>query len=99
MHDFGNFVMILEKFLLFTEIPTEKMLQRQIYVQNIQYDVLLRKRRVRSQQQVLRHFDDGVGDAVFLLLLSILSSVAFILVLRDHGGLQMVTQGHCPRRQ
>ena len=35
--------MILENFLLFTEIPTEKMLQRQIYVQNIQYDVLLRK--------------------------------------------------------
>ena len=45
MHDFGNFVMILENFLLFTEIPIEKMLQRQIYVQNIQYDVpvLLRK--------------------------------------------------------
>ena len=37
--------MILETILLFTEIPTEKMLQRQIYVQNIlvQYDVLLRK--------------------------------------------------------
>ena len=33
----------LEHFLLFTEIPTEKILQRQIYVQNIQYDVLLRK--------------------------------------------------------
>ena len=33
----------LENVLLFTEIPTEKMLQRQIYVQNIQYDVLLRK--------------------------------------------------------
>ena len=35
--------MILENFLLFTEIPSEKMLQRQIYVQNIQYGVLLRK--------------------------------------------------------
>ena len=35
--------MILENFLLFTEILIEKMLQRQIYVQNIQYDVLLRK--------------------------------------------------------
>ena len=43
MHDFGKFWKILENFLLFTEIPTEKMLQRQIYVQNIQYDVLLRK--------------------------------------------------------
>ena len=43
MHDFGKVVMILENVLLFTEIPTEKMLQRQIYVQNIQYDVLLRK--------------------------------------------------------
>ena len=43
MHDFGKFVMILENFLLFTEISTENMLQRQIYVQNIQYDVLLRK--------------------------------------------------------
>ena len=40
MHDFGE---ILEHFLLFTEIPTKTMLQRQIYVQNIQYDVLLRK--------------------------------------------------------
>ena len=43
MHDFGKFWKILENFLLFTEIPTEKLLQRQIYVQNIQYDVLLRK--------------------------------------------------------
>ena len=33
----------MENFLLFTEIPTETMLQRQIYVQNIQYDILLRK--------------------------------------------------------
>ena len=31
MHDFGNFWKFLENFLLFTEIPTEKMLQRQIY--------------------------------------------------------------------
>ena len=38
----GNFWKLLEHFLLFTEIPTEQMLQRQIYVQNIQYDVLLR---------------------------------------------------------
>ena len=43
MHDFEKFWKILENVLLFTEIPTEKMLQRQIYVQNIQYDVLLRK--------------------------------------------------------
>ena len=43
MHDFGKFWNILENFLLFTEFPTEKMIQRQIYVQNIQYDVLLRK--------------------------------------------------------
>ena len=60
MHDFGKFWKILEKFLLFTEIPTETMLQRQIYVQSIQYDVLLRKGGVGSQ--VLRHFDDGVGS-------------------------------------
>ena len=55
--------MILENFLLFTEIPTEKMLQRQIYVQNIQYDVLLRK---GGGSQVLRHFDDGVGASILV---------------------------------
>ena len=31
MHDFGKFWKILENFLLSTEIPTDKMLQRQIY--------------------------------------------------------------------
>ena len=63
MHDFGKFWKILDNFLLFTEIPTEKMLQRQIYVQNIQYDVLLRKGG-GGGSQVLRHFDDGVGASI-----------------------------------
>ena len=35
MHDFGNFWKFLENFLLFTEIPTEKMLQMQGWVEKI----------------------------------------------------------------